>query len=905
MDLMKEFLEASTIHGLAHISTARSPVAKAAWVITVTVSFGFSFYMITNSWMEWDNNPVSTTITTHPVDDLAFPKITVCPPNGSNTVLNFVLERVQKNNLSSEERIQLKNISNSVFVQGPFKKYAEELVASVNLNNLRSLYNGQSGLPVADHLYTFSINSSSVEGSFSTPGFFDETPSGDFYLRSHHHRYHLEFPENLAALVGDGSLRIEVETKGQDVNEWKFMRQKRVLLYRKLQTWAEAESTCVGLGGHLPSIHSDEEQKEIQREASSEKVWLGGSDEKVEAAWTWSDSSSWDFDNWTSGQPDNENWATGNGQDMVMMSESGFWEDMSSGDRCFFICQTNPTKMTGNYSFEFTRDDLFFLSDNQSFTLWWSHIPSDNDTAPGLRLSWYIETNVVSDNMKLVSSGNFGQISTPNFGANADSEFYSRSHAFHAFISLPLNETNTVENGTLSINIEVPADEDLVGRVEFWTGSKARLRYYGEKKLWQEAEDFCVGSGGHLASVVWESDNEKLNTLVKSRTEGEQFTWLGMTDPVVEKIWPHAWEWSNGDNIEQTFWDDGEPNGDHEKCVIMDPQGTWRDMMCQNSDWRYPFICQQEAVRVNSSMNFTFPLKGLNFTHFQVLWRSPSLNETAERPKNLQGFKLSWNASDSIGNREPYNENDVWKLHLPPMYMNKNKALIDMIELASLARKGNLSLDSVWQTVVNYKTTWVHGNRHRTSWCMDSITEAGAIEEIKTSLNVKDVKDIDGISSVDLEFGVKIFSVLHYCPNYVVEASKIAIFYEHILEEKSLRTIIQTTMNLMSPEYETDNLKTVKSFFSEMDKMFKFSLESPLIALTNTEDIGNLMEESLPYLENHKINLKECLENENCDKVKSLTKNIGAAYSMHKTYLIFCFFRKRIFREQSSTPSSQ
>ena len=174
MNLMREFLETSTIHGLTHIATARSPLAKAAWEITVTVSFAFSFYMISTSWVEWDKNPVSTTITTHPIDDLIFPKVTICPPNGSNTVLNYVLERVKKNNLTFEERMQLKNISNNVFVQGPFKKYAEELVASLNHDNLRSLYKGETSLPVADNLYTFSINSSSVEGSFSTPGFFDE-----------------------------------------------------------------------------------------------------------------------------------------------------------------------------------------------------------------------------------------------------------------------------------------------------------------------------------------------------------------------------------------------------------------------------------------------------------------------------------------------------------------------------------------------------------------------------------------------------------------------------------------------------------------------------------------------------------------------------------------------------------
>ena len=75
---------------------------------------------------------------------------------------------------------------------------------------------------------------------------------------------------------------------------------------------------------------------------------------------------------------------------------------------------------------------------------------------------------------------------------------------------------------------------------------------------------------------------------------------------------------------------------------------------------------------------------------------------------------------------------------------------------------------------------------------MDLISETSAIEELKTKLNVKDVKDNDGIRFQHLEFGLKIFSVLHYCPNYV-EASKIAIFYEPTLEAKSLRTKIQTT----------------------------------------------------------------------------------------------------------------
>ena len=106
---------------------------------------------------------------------------------------------------------------------------------------------------------------------------------------------------------------------------------------------------------------------------------------------------------------------------------------------------------------------------------------------------------------------------------------------------------------------------------------------------------------------------------------------------------PHTWAWSSGEAIQQTFWSDGEPNGAHEKCAIMDPTGGWRDMMC--SMWPYPFICQQQTLRVNSSLKLTYFVEELNTTSFQVLWRSPALNATST-PNTVQGFELAWNISE-------------------------------------------------------------------------------------------------------------------------------------------------------------------------------------------------------------------------------------------------------------------
>ena len=102
-----EFLENSTIHGLSHISTSKSLTARLAWVAIVVACFATAIYMITGSYTEWQESPVSTTITTHPITELDFPTVTVCPPRGSNTALNHLLEKVKHVDFTEEERKEL------------------------------------------------------------------------------------------------------------------------------------------------------------------------------------------------------------------------------------------------------------------------------------------------------------------------------------------------------------------------------------------------------------------------------------------------------------------------------------------------------------------------------------------------------------------------------------------------------------------------------------------------------------------------------------------------------------------------------------------------------------------------------------------------------------------------------
>ena len=202
--MIREFLEGSTIHGLAHISTSTSRIARAAWFAIVLFCFAYAINMISSSYKDWQESPVSTTITTHPITELDFPTVTVCPPRGSNTAINHVLEKVKATNFTDEERQELLNMSREVFIDIPNMRYAKQMLELLSTENMRSIANARSSLPSLDKNKTLVLLSSEVEGSYMTPGFADPKYKGDFYSRSHSIHFTIELPDNVDQLVGFG-----------------------------------------------------------------------------------------------------------------------------------------------------------------------------------------------------------------------------------------------------------------------------------------------------------------------------------------------------------------------------------------------------------------------------------------------------------------------------------------------------------------------------------------------------------------------------------------------------------------------------------------------------------------------------------------------------------------------------
>ena len=361
MYLLKEFLETSTIHGLAYISTAPSKLSKAFWLLVVIFGFSTAFYLINNSYTEWEASPIATSISTHPISELDFPTITVCAPEGSNTALNYDLARARNITLNETDRERLINLTKEMLIDKPSSDFVKLARALANEKNILELFDRKPSLtyPIPSPENGFEIVSSQLDGSYKTPGFKQQNSCNDAFQQIH---FVLLLP---LVVMGNGEgavLDINIEV---DVNEnWQVEYRKgaKYVLYGKKhgkKTWQKAEEFCTEKNGHLATIDTPTEKLILKADAGNiqAKSWIGGTDMAIEDVWLWKDATPWpeiscsevyqnNLDslhpctNWAHSEP-----SGGQIKNCLALSQ-GSWNSANCFEPRDYICRFNPTQIS-------------------------------------------------------------------------------------------------------------------------------------------------------------------------------------------------------------------------------------------------------------------------------------------------------------------------------------------------------------------------------------------------------------------------------------------------------------------------------------------------------------------------------------------------------------------------------
>ena len=378
MDSLKEFLETSTIHGLAYTSTAPSKLSKGFWFLVVIAGFSSAFYLINDSYNDWQASPIATSISTHPISMLEFPLVTICPPEGSNTALNYDLVRAQNITLTERDRDALANETTHFLIDQPSRDFVHFARSLMNEENILEIFERKPtfAYPLAyndkdDKKSSFEIWSSKLNGSYKTPGFGENHSCNE---TAHSVHFVLQLPLVGMKEADDAVLDIRIETKANV--GWNVQYREGVKYYifsTTKKSWQDAENFCMEKGGHLASVKNIMDRVELDTGTLSSKTWIGGTDRAKEDVWVWPDGtplgervcSTIDVEKGDLFEPCNR-WADkypkgGEAQNCLSVIRGSWYSDDCS-EKKPFACQIDPSHMSGNENQTLKLGDVDFVT---------------------------------------------------------------------------------------------------------------------------------------------------------------------------------------------------------------------------------------------------------------------------------------------------------------------------------------------------------------------------------------------------------------------------------------------------------------------------------------------------------------------------------------------------------------
>ena len=353
----------------------QSKPAKFAWFVIICTGFLCAGHLIGKSYMAWQASPIVTTITTHSVADLDFPMVTVCPPKGSNTALNYDLILARNVSFTDAMREQLKDAVWRSFIENEHKTYVEKLMNIANPSSMGEIYKGHQSVPLPyGSSKGFRTLLYAGEGSIKSPNL-RQTIGGDPNKEINELLYVLTIAPG--SMEDNCSLVIELQVDADEEEVLEYRDEDKYTLFserRERKTWKGAEEHCQKLGGHLASVRTPGEQNEIEDLLFSERywgqVWIGARRD-LDGNIGWSDGEDMEFTNW---------WPTDSIQDWNCSNIKNEYWYLETCDKLYgYVCKSAPRPLPNNgekSTFVYNNKNL----QDRKFSVWYhTHTSNERD----------------------------------------------------------------------------------------------------------------------------------------------------------------------------------------------------------------------------------------------------------------------------------------------------------------------------------------------------------------------------------------------------------------------------------------------------------------------------------------------------------------------------------------------
>uniref|UniRef100_A0A669D8Q0 Mannose receptor, C type 1b n=2 Tax=Oreochromis niloticus TaxID=8128 RepID=A0A669D8Q0_ORENI len=396
-------------------------------------------------------------------------------------------------------------------------------------------------------------------------------------------------------------------------------------LQRNTQTWSGARKACRAEGGDLVSIRNVEDQSFVISQlgyASTDELWIGLNDIRIEGLFDWSDQSHVSFTSWEYGKPG----VSTDGDDCVLIrGENGNWADRSCDEQHGFICmKQSSTESTGNEPdidigckagwkkhgsycyFVGTETKTFSQAseDCKSSNSYLADVSNGVDNAflvslVGLRPEKYFWIGLSNQNN--IDVFEWTNSPTVRF-THWNSQMPGYQQGCVAMTTgvlaglwdlLPCTNKEKYICKYMAEGMAPTSPPPTVAPPkcpEGWTrvGTRAMCAKFftgprSEEKTWFEARDYCRAIGGDLLSI---------HSSAELRLFRGGKGWIGLHIPETST----GYAWTDGSPLDFQHWQEGEPNNfnNAESCAEFvihnwDEEGSWNDLNCDSyNDW----LCQ-------------------------------------------------------------------------------------------------------------------------------------------------------------------------------------------------------------------------------------------------------------------------------------------------------------------------
>ena len=111
----------------------------------------------------------------------------------------------------------------------------------------------------------------------------------------------------------------------------------------------------------------------------------------------------------------------------------------------------------------------------------------------------------------------------------------------------------------------------------------------------------------------------------------------------------------------------------------------------------------------------------------------------------------------------------------------------------------------------------------------------------------------------DLSSGTQLYATIYYCPSYLVEAAKLSYFFESLLANHNLNTVVAATMNNIQPR-AGDNIKdftAVNMWYERLNQKYNFSVGPVLLPLLTSDNLEQIAKLDPPCLKDYTAKINE------------------------------------------------